>query len=122
MTTGTRRSRAWESRGNVIGNAAAQRRGALPSRLMATQAVRGSKRIVVVDVALRAGRRKMRSYQGKSRNAVIERRPIPARCGMAVRAIDGRKRRSGSRVRGIVRSLPSCQVALCVATCGRRNL
>ena len=98
---------------------AAERRGALPSRLVAAVAVRVRYRegIVVSHMAVGAGGRfacrghLVRTRQGPARGAVIERRRGPHSRGMARRAVRRRKRRSGRRVRRVVRRLPVCQVA-----------
>jgi hypothetical protein len=63
---------------------------------MAAVAVRGVERVIVIDVARRAGRRgrrHVRARQRKARHAVIKRSRIPALRCVAVRAIAYRERR-----------------------------
>ena len=83
--------RCGESCRHVIRYASAQRLRARPCRLVASVAVRirRSKRVVVVDVAQRAGRRHVGAGQRESRRAVVKRRCGPAHRRMAVRAVRG---------------------------------
>ena len=81
---------------------------------MAAVTIRRIKSVVVVDVAGSAGRRgrgHMRSRQGKTRRAVVKPCRGPTYRRVARRTICGRKGRSRSRMHGIVRLLPSRQVA-----------
>lgn len=111
MTTGAGGGRAWKSRGDVIRDTAAQRGGALPSSLMASQAIRGSQRIVIVDVALRARRREVRPDEREAGDPVVERRTVPASGCVAIRAICRRERRTGRRMHWRGGLLPSGEVA-----------
>lgn len=80
----------WESRSNVIRDVAADGRGFVPIGQMATHAIRRIQRVVVADVAGRAGRwrrRHVRADKRKPRDAVVERSGVPAFCGVAVRTI-----------------------------------
>ena len=90
---GAGRSGSGEIRGHVIRHVSAQRLGAVPGRQVAAHAIRigRSQRIVVVDVALRAGRGGVRSDKRESRGAVVKRSAVPADCGVAIGAIRGRK-------------------------------
>lgn len=108
-----------EARGDVIGHASAKRRRAVPRGLMATVAIRirGSERVVVIDVAVRAGvhlarrRHLVRTHERPAGRSVIERDVCPQRRGVTRRAIGCRERRARRRVRGVVGLLPGGQVA-----------
>ena len=122
VTARAGRSRGWESGGDMIRYRSADRSGARKSGLVAAVTIGGIERVIVVYMAGRAGGRRgghMRSGQGESGGAVIERGSSPACCRMASRAVGGGKSGAGSRVHGIVRLLPSGQVALGVAAVGR---
>jgi len=122
MAGGALRCRGWKARGHVVGHVAPDGRGAHKRRGVAAIAIRRTQRVVVIDVALRAGRRQVRPHQREACDAVIERRGIPSRGGMAIRAVRRRKRRSGGRVHRIIRALPGGQVALRVAASRGRDL
>ena len=79
------RARRRVSRRNVIRHASAERRRALPSRGVAAIAigVGGSKGVVVVDVAGRAGRRHVSAGQRPTRSAVVKLPVRPLRNRMA---------------------------------------
>jgi len=116
--------RCWESGSNVIRDTSTKRWRAVPGRLVAAHTVSRVQRVVVVDVARGAGRRRRRnvcSCQRKARHAVVERSGVPALSGVASDAICDRKRGTGSRVGGVIRLLPGCQVALRVAAIRWRN-
>ena len=69
------RSRRRKPGGDVIGNRAADRRGAEECRLVAAVTIRGIERVVVAHMAGRAGGRRwghMRSGQSEPGHAVIE--------------------------------------------------
>ena len=88
------RCRRRECGGNMVRHRSADVRGAEKYRLVAAVTIRGIERVVVVHMARRAGGRRrghVRSGQGKSRDAVIERRRSPARCRMAIGAIHRRE-------------------------------
>jgi|HubBroStandDraft_6_1064221.scaffolds.fasta_scaffold460555_1 hypothetical protein len=69
------------------------------------------------------GRRRghVRSRQSKPGGAVVERGPSPAGCGMTSGAVRRGKSGTGSGVHGIIRLLPSREVALRVSAIGRGN-
>ena len=76
---------------------------------MAAHTICRIQRVIIVDMAGRAGsrrRRHMRPCEGKARHAVIKRSGIPSRRRMASRAISNRECRTGSRVHWVVRLLP----------------
>lgn len=108
-----------EARGNVVRHSAAKRRGAIPSGLVATVAirVRGREAIVVAHVAIRAGhdfarwRQLVRARQCPAGCGVIEHHIRPQRRVVASSAIGRRKRRARRRVCRIVGLLPGRQVA-----------
>ena len=86
----------------------------LPCRRVATHAVRGVQRVIVVDVARRARswrRRHVRPRQRKTCNAVVERSPVPSLRRVAVRTVRQRKCWTSRRVHRIVRLLPGREVA-----------
>ncbi len=88
--------RAREARGDVVWNSAAQSCRAVPLVGVATEAgsVGGSQIVIVVDVAIGAGRGDMGTGERKSGGAVIEVGGAPASRGMAIRAVG--KRESGA--------------------------
>ena len=116
-----------EARRDVIRYCSTERRGALPSRLVAAVAVRVRYRkgVVAAYVAVRAGRHfprrrhLMRARQGPARGAVVEGRRGPGDRAMACRAVGRRKWRSGCRVRRIIGLLPGRQMASRVPAVGR---
>ncbi len=61
----------------------------------------------------------MRSDQCEAGRAVIEGCCIPTQGGVALRTVRRAKGRAGSRVHGIIRLLPGCQVALRIAAIHR---
>ena len=106
--------RSWESSRHVIGHISAERRRALPRRLVATHAISGVQRVVVVDMAgsTRSRRRRhVRARQRKSRHAVVKRSCIPPLRRVAIRAIRQRKCRPPRRMHRIACLLPRCQMA-----------
>ena len=110
-----------ETRRNVIRHVSARRLCLIPIRSVALHAIARTQRIVVVHMALRASRRRMRPGQHKSRDAVIERRRVPSRCCVALRTIPCGKCLPGGRVNRIIRLLPCRQVTLRVTAIGRLN-
>lgn len=79
-----------KSRSNVVRDVTADGRGFVPIGQMASHAIRRIQRIVVADVAGRAGRwrrRHVRADKRKPRDAVVERSGVPSFCGVAVRTI-----------------------------------
>jgi len=96
-------NRRWETGRDVVRNGSTERRGALPSRLVAAVAVRVRYRegVVVPYVAVRTGRHLpcrrhlVRARQGPARRAVVEGRRGPGDGVMACRAVRRRKWRSG---------------------------
>ena len=121
VASGAGGCRRWESSRDVVRNVAADCGGALESSRMASVTICRAQRVVVADVAgcaRRGGRRHVRSNQRESCGAVIERRRVPARRGVAGGAIRGRKCRPGCGVHGIVGGLPGGQVALRIAAIG----
>ena len=71
----------------MIGNAAADALRLVPIRSMASHAIAGGQRVIVIHMALRTGRSCMCADQRKARAVVIERRGVPAQRGMAIRAV-----------------------------------
>ena len=116
------RSRGGKTRGDVIGDIPANGSGALERSRVAAVAVRGIQRVIVVGMAGSARRRKMRAYQGKPRDAVVERCSVPTGGGVAVRAIPRRERCAGSGVHRVVGSLPGGQMALRISAAIHGNL
>ena len=114
-----RANRRWKTCRDVIRYRPTQRRRALPSSLVAAVAVRVRRRerVVVPHVAVGAGhhfpcrRHLVRARQCPTGRAVIEGCRVPGNGVMARRAVRGRKRRSGRRVRRIIGLLPGRQVA-----------
>jgi len=100
--------------------------GLLPGRKMAAgvAAVRWSNLqvVVVVDVALRAGHGRMSVRERESSDSVIECRRGPRRGVVALGAICGGKRGSGTCVRWVVGLLPRGEVASRVPAVGRGDL
>jgi hypothetical protein len=106
----------------VIRHGPADGHGAIKVLLVAPVAIRRIERVVVVYMAGGAGSRRrghVCSGQGKTGNAVIQRRGCPACCCMAGGTIRWSKSGSGSRVDGCGGLLPSRQVALRVPAIGR---
>lgn len=106
-------------RGNVVWHTSADRRRALPRRLVAAVAVRvrGGEGVVVADMAICAGhdfacrRQLVRTRQRPAGRGVIENCRGPRNGVVAGRAIGRRKGRSSAGVHGIVCLLPSRQMA-----------
>ena len=61
-----------EIRGDVIGNVAAQGRRAVPRRLVAAHTIGGGQAVIIVDMALGAGRGSMCSHERKTRRVVVK--------------------------------------------------
>jgi len=83
-----------KARGDVIGDCATQRCGALPCRQVAAITSRGIERVIVADMAgdaRRGRRRNVHAGQCKAGSAVIKRRRIPTDRGMAGGAVGGGK-------------------------------
>ena len=124
VALGTSRGRRRETRLDVIRHRAAERRRAVPGRLVTAHAVGRVQRVIIADVAGSAGRRRWRSvraHQRETGGAVVERSRVPAFRGMASGAI--RRRKSGSRCR-VYRGrglLPFRQMASGVPAIGRRD-
>ena len=78
--------------------------------------------VVVVYVALRTSHRRVSVREREARDGVIERSGRPRRGVMALRAICGRERRSGARVRRVVGLLPGGEVAAGVPAVCRGDL
>ena len=81
-----------ESRSDVIGNIAADGCVLFQSRSVAGHAVGRIQRVVIVDVAGRAGRgcgRLVRANESETRNCVIERSRVPTFGGVAIGTIGG---------------------------------
>ena len=87
MARGALRGRGWETRGDVIRHVSANSRGALERSRVATVAVRGIQRVVVIGMAGSAGGRGVRAHQRKSGDAMVERRCIPTGGGVTIGAI-----------------------------------
>jgi hypothetical protein len=124
VATRTGSSGGGESSSDVVGHTCAKRLCFVPVGRVAGHAIGGVKGVVVTDMAGSAGRRigrHVRSDEGKTGNAVIERRRIPAFGGMAVGAIGGGKSWSRSGVNGIGGLLPSGEVAPGISTIGRSD-
>ncbi len=114
VASGASRGGRRKARGDVVGNRAAKRRRAVPSRLVAAHAVGRVQRVIIVDVAGGAGcggRRGVRACQRKTGGAVIERSGIPALGGMAGGAIGHGKSRTRGRVHRGSCLLPLRQMA-----------
>jgi len=111
MARCTLRRRNWKSGRDVVRHVPANRCGALVSRLVAPITIRRSKGEVVVYMASGAGRRRVRSDQGKPRGAVVKtcRRPTYRR--MATRAVRCRKLRTRRGMYRVGRLLPGRQMA-----------
>ena len=122
MARSTLGSRNWESRRHVIRHISADRGGALECSRMASVAIRGIQRVIIIGVARRARGREVRPRQRKSRHTVVERRTIPTCGGVAVGAIPHRERCAGSGMHRIVGSLPSGQMALRISAAIQGNL
>ena len=85
---------------------------------MAREAIRGIQRIVIVDVAVGAGRGLVRTDQREASDAVIERRAIPTFGSVTVCAIGGGKRRARRGVNGRSGLLPLGEVASGISAIG----
>ena len=110
---------------DVVRHISAERRRALPRRLMTAHAIGRVQRVIVVDMARRARsrrRRHMCSHQRKSRQAVVKRSGIPAFRRVAIRTIHQRKCRTRGRVHRVIRLLPRRQMATRGSTRRRRNV
>ena len=104
-----------ETSRDVVRNAAANRRGALECRGVATVAIRGIQRVVVAYMAGCAGRwrrRHVRAGQREPGCAVIERGRCPTRRVVAGGTIGRAECGTGSGVHRIIGLLPGGQVAL----------
>jgi len=114
---------AREIRRHVVRNVAAECLCAVPRRLVTAQAISGSQVVIVVRVALSAGRRGMRADQSETGDAVIEAGLVrPGDRVVATGAVADGKRGASAGVNRIVRLLPSREVAAGVAAVRRRNL
>ena len=122
MARSTLGSRNWESRRHVIRHISADRGGALECSRMASVAIRGIQRVIIIGVARRARGREVRPRQRKPRDAMVERCGVPASRGVAVGAIPHRERCAGSGMHRIVGSLPSGQMALRISAAIQGNL
>ena len=89
---------------------------------MAGHAIRRAQGVVVVYVALSAGRACMRAGQREAGDAVIKRHGCPRCRIVAIRAVRGSKRRPRGGVWRVVRLLPGRQVAPGVSAIRGRNL
>lgn len=91
---------------------------------MATVAIRirAGQRVIVVDVARRAGRRQVRARQRPSGRAVIKISRAPTRGRVACRAVRQRERSPRGGVHRSIGLLPGGQVATGGAACCRCNL
>ena len=78
--------------------------------------------VVVVDVAIRAGRSGMAKRERKSRKAVIEIRCVPSLWRMARGAVRSGKDGAGRGMRRVVRFLPCRKVAPGIAAVRRSDL
>jgi len=111
---------------HVVGNIAAEGLRTGPGRLVATHAIRRTQRVIVVDVAGDAGRRRGRHVRAGEREAcrgVVERGDVgPGNGVVAGRAIGSREGRARGRVRRVIGLLPGGQVAAGIAAVGRRDL
>jgi len=124
MAGRTSGGRGGKARGDVIRNASAKGRRAVPRCLVATHTVRRIQRVVVVDVAGQTGRgsrRSVRSCECESRHTVVEGSSIPPFGSMAIGAVSDGKPRAGRRVGGVIGLLPGRQVALRVSAVRRRS-
>ena len=101
MATGASGSGRREVRSNVVRNAATQSCGLVPVGGMAAEAVRGLDPVIVIDVAICAGRGCVRADQCETGHAVIEGGAVPSFGSVAVCAIgrgEIRARRGGTGV------------------------
>jgi len=113
----------------VVGHVSAKRLRALPGGDVAAVAVRVRRveRVVVIDVAVRAGNdfagwcQLVRTRQWPARCAVIKDRGVPGNGVVARRAVRCRERRSRRGVRWIIRRLPGCQMTLRVPAVRRSD-
>ena len=113
-----RAQRSREARRNVIRHRPAKGRRAVPGGLVAAVAIRirGCKRVVVIEVAVRAkihfprGRHLVRTEKWPARSTVVKRGGQERDRVMTVRAIRRGKGCACRRVHGIVRSLPAAAV------------
>ena len=118
-------STARKSRRDVIRHAIADVCRTLPRSLVASHAIRRVQRVVVIDMARRAGRwrrRHVRPHQREAGQAVVKSCRIPTSRRMAVRAVGGRKRRTRGGVHRVIRLLPGRQMALRVSAVCRGDL
>src|SRR5229473_1773547 len=109
-----RLARLWITASDVIRDRPAEFCGALPVRSVASVAGGGIERVVVAHMTGGAGRRHrgdVHPGQGEPRNAVIERRSVPAPRCMARGTVRWSKSRSGSTMHRIARLLPCGQMA-----------
>ena len=72
VACGASRGRRGEARRNVIGYAAANGLRLVPVRSVARHTIGGGQRVIVVHMALHAGRGCVRADQRKARGVVIE--------------------------------------------------
>ena len=122
MAGGTGRRGNRKTRSHVVRYISADGLRAVPGRSVARHAVAAAERVIVVDVALRAGSRCLCASQRKARNTVVERSGVPALGRVAVDAIGGSKCRAGSGVYRVVGLLPGGQVTSGIAAVGGGNL
>ena len=119
-----------ETRGDVVRNVSAVGWRAIPGGLMAAVAIRvgRGKVVVVVDVAVGAGvhfscrSQLVRARERPAGHAMVEDHVGPRGGVVAIRAVRGGERRARAGMRGIVRLLPSGEVALGVPAVGRSDL
>jgi hypothetical protein len=100
----------------VVWNIAAEGLRLVPVGLMASEAIGGSQRIVVVDMAVGARRRLVRADQGEAGDAVVERSAVPALGSVAIGAIGSGEVRTGSGVHRRGGLLPLGEMASGIAT------
>ena len=122
VTLGAERSR--EAGGDVIGDVSPESLRAGPGRLVAAVAIRicGSEIVIVVHVALSAGRGGMSACQGEAGDRVIEGVVGPGDGVVAGGTIHSREGSSGGGMRGIVGGLPGGKVTAGIAAISGLNI